>query len=55
MSRLPKNMMNEFEKRMLAYGQLNRFLIAFIDNVNIDFIENYTSPTHSYFKIMNFI
>ena len=25
---------NEFEKRMLAYGQLNRFLIAFIANVN---------------------
>lgn len=25
---------NIFEKKMLAYTQLNRFLIAFIDNVN---------------------
>ena len=33
MSRLPKHLTNEFEKRMLAYTQLNRFLVAFIDNV----------------------
>ena len=27
---------NLFEKKMLAYTQLNRFLMAFIDNVTIN-------------------
>ncbi len=28
------NRVGEFEKRMLAYTQLNRFLVAFINNVS---------------------
>jgi hypothetical protein len=28
------NRAGEFEKRMLAYTQLNRFLVAFINNVS---------------------